>query len=237
MTSVFDAASVLDAITARFVVAVLRGPDVERTRLAVAALASAGVGAVEIAYTTPGATELIARLREEHPDVRVGAGTLRSTAQVKDAAAAGAEFLVSPGFDPEVAGRMADTGRLCAVGALTPTEVMKVAEYSTIPVIKLFPGSLGGPSYLKALRGPFPELQFMPTGGVTPVSLHRWVHAGAVAVGAGGELCPSVAVAAGDSAQIRTRASRFLAAARAAREDSTTTTDRGQETEDRSNDA
>jgi 2-dehydro-3-deoxyphosphogluconate aldolase/(4S)-4-hydroxy-2-oxoglutarate aldolase len=167
----------------------------------------------------------IAWIREEHPEVTVGAGTVRTPEHVRDAVAAGAAFLVSPGLDEDVARTMIDTGRLCSVGALTPTEVMAVAAYSEVPVVKLFPGSLGGPAYLRALRGPFPELRFMPTGGVAPESIASWMDAGAAAVGAGGELCPTSAIASRDSVEIQRRAHRFLTAVRSARESRTTSLD------------
>ncbi|WP_370615183.1 bifunctional 4-hydroxy-2-oxoglutarate aldolase/2-dehydro-3-deoxy-phosphogluconate aldolase [Mumia qirimensis] len=222
MTDGPDAATVLKALERDYVVAVLRAPDAERARTAIAALITGGVTAVEVAYTTPEATDVIDWVRTEHPEIVVGAGTVRTQQQVQDAAAAGAAFLVSPGLDAAVAGAMIDSGRMCAVGALSPTEVMAVAAYSGIPVVKLFPGSLGGPAYLRALRGPFPELRFMPTGGVAPESIRSWMEAGAAAVGAGGELCPSSAIATGDSAEIQRRARLFLTAVRSARDSRTT---------------
>jgi 2-dehydro-3-deoxyphosphogluconate aldolase/(4S)-4-hydroxy-2-oxoglutarate aldolase len=106
---------------------------------------------------------------------------------------------------------MADSGLLTMVGALTPSEVMAARRLSD--VVKLFPGSLGGPAYLKALRGPFPDIPFMPTGGVSRDNLQTWLDAGAVAVGAGGELVPAAALAAGDWRQVTERAAGFVAAA------------------------
>jgi 2-dehydro-3-deoxyphosphogluconate aldolase/(4S)-4-hydroxy-2-oxoglutarate aldolase len=131
-------------------------------------------------------------------------------AQVREAVAAGARYLVSPGLDAEVAAAMADSGLLSMVGALTPSEVMAARRVGD--VVKLFPGSLGGPAYLKALRGPFPNVPFMPTGGVSRDNVRAWLDAGAVAVGAGGELVPSAALAAGDWQQISDRAADFVAA-------------------------
>jgi 2-dehydro-3-deoxyphosphogluconate aldolase/(4S)-4-hydroxy-2-oxoglutarate aldolase len=86
-----------------------------------------------------------------------------------------------------------------------------------VDVVKLFPGALGGPAHLKALRAPLPDLEYMPTGGVSPENLHEWFAAGAMAVGAGGELCPAPALAAGRFDDVRERASRFAAALAACR--------------------
>jgi 2-dehydro-3-deoxyphosphogluconate aldolase/(4S)-4-hydroxy-2-oxoglutarate aldolase len=111
---------------------------------------------------------------------------------------------------------MLDTGRVVMTGAMTPTEVMGALELG-VDVVKIFPASLGGPSYLGALRGPFPDAPLMPTGGVSPDNLAAWFAAGAVAVGAGGDLANGASITASDWADLEQRAGRFTAALAAAR--------------------
>ncbi|WP_223172446.1 bifunctional 4-hydroxy-2-oxoglutarate aldolase/2-dehydro-3-deoxy-phosphogluconate aldolase [Microbacterium sp. NIBRBAC000506063] len=157
--------------------------------------------------------ELVAR----HGDsAYVGAGTVTTAAQAEQAADAGAEFLVSPGTLPSLAEAMRATGRVTMTGALTPSEVMLALELG-VDVVKIFPASLGGPGFLGALRGPFPDAPLMPTGGVTPDNVADWFAAGALAVGAGGDLASSALLAASDWDAIEQRAVRFAEALRAAR--------------------
>lgn len=206
-----DKPNVLAELRAAAVIAVLRAPAPDPARGACSALVEGGVRAIEVTYTTPEAASVIRWAAETFGNkIVVGAGTLTEVAQVREAVAAGARYLVSPGLDPEVAAAMADSGLLTMVGALTPSEVMAARRVGD--VVKLFPGSLGGPAYLKALRGPFPNVPFMPTGGVSRDNVRAWLDAGAVAVGAGGELVPSAALAAGDWQQISDRAADFVAA-------------------------
>lgn len=188
----------LDALRSARVVAVIRAPSAALAVRTSEALLDGGVSAVEITYSTPDAPNAIAELIARHGDrLTVGAGTIRSVAHVAAAVAAGAEFLVSPGTVPDLAAAMRSTDSLTVLGALTPTEVM-IADREGADLVKLFPASLGGPALLRALRGPFPDIRFMPTGGVTPGNLHQWLGAGAFAVGTGSDLCPPDAIAAED---------------------------------------
>lgn len=194
------------------VIAVIRAPDGERAKRAVAALVEGGVRAIEITYSTPGADRVIAGLRKEYADdIVVGAGTLTSTDQVSLSAEAGAEFLVSPGVEPVVAAAMRDSGVPFGLGAFTPSEVMAALRFGP-DLVKVFPGSLGGPGYLRALRGPLPDVPFMPTGGVSVDNARAWLDAGAVCLGAGGDLVPGGLLAADDYDGIRARAVAFMAA-------------------------
>jgi 2-dehydro-3-deoxyphosphogluconate aldolase/(4S)-4-hydroxy-2-oxoglutarate aldolase len=106
---------------------------------------------------------------------------------------------------------MLETGLLTMTGALTPTEVM-TANRLGVHVIKVFPGSLGGPSYLSALRGPFPDLKFMPTGGVSSENVGEWFRHGAFAVGAGGDLVSAKALQEGNMEEIARKAKEYIAA-------------------------
>lgn len=191
------------------VVAVLRAPDWRACVSAAEALVAGGVLGIEVTYTTPEAPRAIAALRESLPgDAVLGAGTVTTPLQAQVAVEAGATFLVSPGTTPELAAAMKETGVACLLGAVTPSEVMAALALGA-DVVKLFPASLGGPSYLSALRGPFPSVPFMPTGGVAPDNFAAWRKAGVAAVGAGSDLCPPAAVAAGDWDAITTRAAEY----------------------------
>ena len=137
-------------------VAVLRGPDPDTTLKMVAALVAGGVEGIEITYTTPRAAEVVATLDRTYGDrIVLGMGTLIEPAQAAEAQAAGARYLVSPHCEPALAQAMLATGLPAFIGALTPTEVMQAHKLGA-DVIKIFPGSLAGPDYLKSLRGPFP---------------------------------------------------------------------------------
>ncbi|SDT35322.1 2-keto-3-deoxy-phosphogluconate aldolase [Friedmanniella luteola] len=207
----------LRGLRAATVVAVLRAPTAEAGILATDALVAGGVTGIEITYSTPDAAAVIREVRRRHGDaVHLGAGTVLEPRQAREAVEAGAEFLVSPGTDAELAGAMLGSGVTVLSGALTPSEVMTALRLG-VHVVKLFPASLGGPAYLKALRGPFPQVDFVPTGGVNAGNLAEWLAAGAVAVGAGGELCPATAMADGDWATITANARQFSDAARRAR--------------------
>ncbi len=204
--------SVLERLEQHVVVAVMRAPDAGAAVSGAAALVDGGVRALEITYSTPGAADVIARLRAEYGDeVVVGAGTVTTTRQVAESVGAGADFLVSPGVTAEVAEAMRASGAPFALGALTPSEVMAATDLGA-DLVKLFPGSLGGPDYLRALRGPFPDVPFMPTGGVSVDNARTWLEVGAVCLGAGGDLVSADLLARGDHAEITRRARAFMAA-------------------------
>lgn len=202
----------LDRARATGVLAVLRAPSPELALEASEAIIRGGVTGIEVTYSTPDAPAVIRELVARHGDAAyVGAGTVTTEEQATAAAEAGAEFLVSPGTLPDLTRAMLDTGKVVMTGAMTPTEVMAALSLG-VDVVKIFPASLGGPSYLGALRGPFPDAPLMPTGGVTPDNLADWFRAGAVAVGAGGDLANGVSIKASDWADLTKRAERFAAA-------------------------
>jgi len=209
--------SALERLRQHVVVAVMRAPSPEAALSGVGALVEGGVRAIEVTYSTPRAPWVIARVREEYGDeVVVGAGTVTAPRQASEAADAGAQFLVSPGTTPTVAEAMRASGTPYALGALTPSEVMLAVELGA-DLVKLFPGSLGGPGHLRALRGPFPDLPFMPTGGVSVANARAWLDAGAVCLGAGGDLVSTTLLARGDHAEITSRAAAFMSAVAPAR--------------------
>jgi len=197
--------------------AVIRGPSPELTLKMVDALVEGGVYGIEITFTTPDAAQVVKSLDKKYgQEILLGMGTLTQTAQVEEAREVGANFIVSPHLEPELAERMVASGLGVMMGALTPSEVMHAYKIGS-DVVKVFPGSLGGPSYMKTLRGPFPHIPMMPTGGVNTDNLSEWFAAGAVAVGAGSKLCPPDWAEEGRYNDIRKRASEFVNAVEIAR--------------------
>jgi 2-dehydro-3-deoxyphosphogluconate aldolase / (4S)-4-hydroxy-2-oxoglutarate aldolase len=200
---------VLAAIRNDRVVAVIRGERVADPAGLATTLATAGIRTVEFTFTIPNALEAIEAASAS--GAIVGAGTVRDERQARDALAAGAQFLVSPACVPEVAHVAREGGVPVFLGALTPTEVDAAVKAGTTAV-KLFPAGLGGPRYLRDLRGPFPDVDFVPSGGVTEDNAREFLEAGAIAVYAGSGLAPPELVEAGDHEEIGRRAHAFVAA-------------------------
>lgn len=193
------------------VLAVVRAPSAESALLAADALIAGGIVGLEITYSTPDAPAVICELNARYRErIYLGAGTVTTSEQAMMAAHAGARFLVSPGTRRALTAAMKDTGLLVMTGALTPSEVMAAVEYGS-DVVKIFPASLGGPAFLTALRGPFPDLAMMPTGGITPDNVETWFAAGAIAVGAGGDLLSGADLAAGRYDEVERKARLFAA--------------------------
>jgi 2-dehydro-3-deoxyphosphogluconate aldolase/(4S)-4-hydroxy-2-oxoglutarate aldolase len=196
---------------------VLRAPDAEGAVRAVAALLAGGIRAIEITYTTPAAGEVIASLAgQSDVDIVLGAGTVLTPEQAAEAAAAGAQFVVTPGTTPALAAAIVATEAAAILGAFIPSEVIDVLAMGA-DAVKIFPASVGGPRYLKALRGPMPDVPLMPTGGVTTDNVGEWLDAGALCVGAGGELCSAAMIANGEWDEIERRAAAFAHAVKTAR--------------------
>lgn len=207
----------LEAIRRVGLIAVLRAPSETLAIDMVDALVAGGVTGIEITYTTPNAPAVVRALHERHgPGIVLGMGTLTRPEQAAEARSAGARFVVSPHVDSALAGAMVASGLVTMIGALTPTEVQAAFTLGA-DVVKLFPASLVGPAYIGSLRGPFPEIPMMPSGGVSAENVGDWFRAGAVAVSAGGELCPVEWARAGRFADISDRARSFVAAVEAAR--------------------
>lgn len=198
------------------VIAVLRAPDTARALQTVDALVAGGITGIEITYTTPDTADMIRTALDRYGDsALIGAGTVTKPSQAREAADAGARFLVTPGTRPEVAQAVVATAVPAMFGAFTASELMTAVELGATAV-KLFPAGLSGPELLRALRAPFPDVPIVPTGGVRPDNLATWLEAGALAVGAGGELCSATAIAADDWDEIERRARAFSAALREA---------------------
>jgi 2-dehydro-3-deoxyphosphogluconate aldolase / (4S)-4-hydroxy-2-oxoglutarate aldolase len=200
---------VISAIRSDRVVAVIRGVRIVDPAGLAATFADSGIRAVEFTFTIPEALTAIETAAGS--DAIVGAGTVRDEGQAQAALAAGAQFLVSPACVPEVASVAREAGVPVFLGALTPTEVDAAVKAGTTAV-KLFPAGLGGARYLRDLRGPFPDVDFVPSGGVTENNAREFLGAGAIAVYAGSSLAPPELVEAGNHAEISRRARAFVAA-------------------------
>lgn len=186
-----DKKDTLNKIKEIGLLAVIRGPSPDLTIKMVAALVAGGVTGIEITFSTPDASLVVETLAQDFGErILLGMGTLTDSEHAEMAVRAGARFLVSPHCEKNLADAMRTTGLPIMLGALTPTEVMQAYRYGS-DVVKIFPGSLGGPGYLKALRGPYPYIPMMPTGGVSVDNIGAWFAAGAFAVGAGSNLCPT----------------------------------------------
>ncbi|HEV3330862.1 MAG TPA: bifunctional 4-hydroxy-2-oxoglutarate aldolase/2-dehydro-3-deoxy-phosphogluconate aldolase [Bryobacteraceae bacterium] len=197
------------------IVPVVRASSRHQAQMAVEAIWAGGIPIAEITMTVPGAIEVIAQLsRSIGSEVLIGAGTCLDTDTAKACLQAGAQFLVSPGFDcPTVElARQQDT--LVMAGALTATEVI-TAFRSGSDFVKIFPcGNVGGPSYIKALKAALPQIPMVPTGGVNLQNAAEFLLAGASAIGVGGELISRAALEAGDAAAITAMARQYVDALR-----------------------
>ena len=201
---------VLEKVKALGLLAVIRGPSPELTVQMVEALIHGGVLGIEITYSTPNAEEVVKTLAKKFGDeIVLGMGTLTKIEQAATAKAAGANFLVSPICESNLVKSMVASELLTMAGAFTPTEVFQAYSLGT-DVVKVFPGSLGGPAYIKALKGPFPYIPMMPTGGVNAGNVADWFASGVVAVGAGSELCPPQLAKEGNFAEITRKAAEFV---------------------------
>lgn len=171
------------------IVAIVRGTFSTEQILAIGdTLADAGITAMEVTLNSPGAPDHIAALRRRVGDrMLVGAGTVRTPKQVDESIAAGAQFLVSPGFDPDSVAKSLKADVLHLPGVFTPTEAQQAAGMGC-RLLKLFPADTLGPTYLRAVRAPLDDVDFVPTGGVNVANIADWRRAGAAAVAAGSTL-------------------------------------------------
>jgi len=210
--------NVLPGLLAAGLIPVIRAESSDRAIRITEALIEGGVGSIEITMTVPGAFDVIRAVSERFRDrVLVGAGTVTTVAQLEGALDAGARFIVSPAVVPDVIRVARARDVVMMPGAFTPTEVLNAWQLGG-DVIKIFPAShVGGASYLRALKGPFPDIPFCPTGGVSLETIADFVQAGAVAVGVGGELVSKKAIEASDYATLTSLARQFVAALAKAR--------------------
>eukprot|EP00913_Durusdinium_trenchii_P008796 g8262.t1 len=199
------------------IVAILRAPSGEVLANVAEALYESGIDVIEVTFTVPGVLDIISDVRSRLDDkVLLGAGTVLDTESARAAMLAGAEFIVCPTVNTDVIRMCNRYDKVVMPGAFTPTEVLTAWEAGA-DVVKVFPADVGGPSYLKALHGPLPQVRLMPTGGVNLNTLPEFVNAGACAVGLGSALVESRAVQSNDLDRIRELATRYVELMRAVR--------------------
>ena len=199
------------------IVPVVRANSPSEAAFAAQAVSQGGIPIVEITMTVPGAIGLISELVRYTPEVLVGAGTVLDAETARLCLDAGAQFLVSPGFDLETVKLAAQEDVVIMAGALTPTELMAACRAGA-DFVKIFPcAQVGGAAYIKALKGPFPQVPLVPTGGVNLETAANFIAAGAAALGVGGELIDRDAIQSGRSAVIENLARKFMDVVRNAR--------------------
>ncbi len=212
----FAKIEVLKQILTSGLVAVIRAENPDQATSIAEACALGGVAALEITFTVPGASGVIEHLAKKcSQQILLGAGTVLDPETARIAILAGAQFVVSPSLNPE-------TARLCnryqvpyMPGAATMREVVEAMECGA-DIVKVFPGEIMGPAFVKAVKGPLPQAQLMPTGGVTLENVSDWIKAGSVAVGVGGNL--TAGAKSGDFASITRLARQFVEKIKEARE-------------------
>lgn len=211
-----DKELVLTKITDVGVVAVVRAESGEKAKRIADACMEGGVPAIELTFTVPFAHKVIEELAKEYSDgsMILGAGTVMDSETARIAILSGAQYIVSPYFDPETV-RLCNRYRVPAMpGAMTIKEVVSAMEAGA-DVVKVFPGEAFGPKILKAIKGPVPQAKLMPTGGVDVNNVGEWIKAGACAIGAGGALTGGAKT--GDYAAITATAKEFVRKVKEAR--------------------
>jgi 2-dehydro-3-deoxyphosphogluconate aldolase/(4S)-4-hydroxy-2-oxoglutarate aldolase len=188
----------------------VRVNSLELARFAAETVYAAGIPIVEVTLTVPGALDVINYLANRYPDMAVGAGTILDEDLAKRCVEAGARFLTSPGFVPEVVTYAKKADVVVFPGALTPTEVIAAWKAGS-DFVKIFPTSpVGGVQYIRALKVPLPQIPLIVTGGVNQVTALEFIMAGATAIGVGAELFPYEALKLRQEKRIHELARRFI---------------------------
>jgi 2-dehydro-3-deoxyphosphogluconate aldolase/(4S)-4-hydroxy-2-oxoglutarate aldolase len=198
------------------IIAVVRAESADQALKIAEACKAGGIQAIEITMTVPGAVDVIKELVKAYPgkEILVGAGTVLDPETARACILAGAEFIVSPNLNPDTIKLTHRYGKIIMPGTYTITEIVSAMELGA-DVVKFFPGSLGGPAAIKAIRGPLPHVPFCPTGGVSLDNVTDWVKAGVVAVGVGGQLTKGAKT--GDYDSITAIAKEFITLIKTAR--------------------
>ncbi len=201
------------------IIPVVRAASADQAMRAAEAVCAGGIPVVEVTMTVPGAIDLIERLvKQMGSDMLIGAGTVIDAETAQRCVDAGAEFLVSPGFDLNTVQLANRIGKLVMAGALTPTEVITAWKAGS-DLVKILPcGTVGGAKYIKALKAPLPQVPMVPTGGVNLETAAAFIHAGADALGVGGELIIPSALNSGSAHQITELARQYVAIVQQARQ-------------------
>jgi len=191
-------------------VPVLRAESEEQAIALAEAISDGGVTCLEVTMTVPGAVRVIARLAKERPEILLGAGTVLDAETAHACIAEGAQFVVSPAFNAKTVELCRKEGIAVLPGALTPTEIL-TAWQAGADVVKVFPASaMGGAKYLKSIKAPLPQIELIPTGGVSLTTAREFLEAGAYALGVGADLVDTKAIAAGHAWKITENAARYL---------------------------
>jgi 2-dehydro-3-deoxyphosphogluconate aldolase / (4S)-4-hydroxy-2-oxoglutarate aldolase len=200
------------------VIPVVRATSADEAMRAIDAIREGGIPVLEITMTVPGAVKLIEEVAKRYgKDVLVGAGTVLDPETATACISSGARFVVSPALNLETIACCRRLAVAVMPGALTPTEVVQ-AWNAGADFVKVFPaGAVGGPSYLKALKAPLPQIELVPTGGVSLKTAGDFIRAGAAALGVGADLVDINAIREGQSALITERAKQFIEIVREAR--------------------
>jgi 2-dehydro-3-deoxyphosphogluconate aldolase/(4S)-4-hydroxy-2-oxoglutarate aldolase len=198
------------------VVAVVRAQSEAQAMQIVDACIDAGIVGIEITFTVPGAANIIQALAAKYQpeQILIGAGTVLDAPTARAAILAGAQFVVSPCLNVETVKLCLSYQVACMAGAMTIKETLDCMQAGA-DIVKIFPGNLFGPKIIKAIHGPLPQAKLMPTGGVSAENAGEWIQAGAVAVGAGGDLTKGAKT--GDFASITKIGRQMIEAVRAAR--------------------
>ncbi|MBI4278602.1 MAG: bifunctional 4-hydroxy-2-oxoglutarate aldolase/2-dehydro-3-deoxy-phosphogluconate aldolase [Armatimonadetes bacterium] len=197
------------------VVPIIRAPSPEHALRIADALLDGDLPTIEVTFTVPGALEVLRDLRRRAPGILLGAGTVLDGETARAAILEGADFLVSVVAPPDVMATAHRYSVLAIPGAYTPQEIMNAVAMGA-SVVKVFPAEIGGPAYLRALRGPLPQVRLFPTGGVSAANVKEWFDAGAFAVGVGSALIGDV-LKTEDYRGLTARAREMMAAVRQGR--------------------
>ena len=209
-----ESSKVIELIARGRIIAILRGDFGGREEEIASTLVDSGVTAMEVTLNSPGAVHSINLLAKAFGNrVAIGAGTVLRTAEVEQVAEAGAQFIVSPNRDVRVIEATKRCDLVSLPGCFTPSEMVEAIQAGA-DAIKVFPASSLGPSFIRSLRGPLPDIRLVPTGGVTLVSIGDYFAAGAWAVGTGSELVGSYVLEPNGLELLRGRAVSFVAATR-----------------------
>ncbi len=213
-----DKEQVLQRIHEVGLIPVLRAQSATEALQLADAIAAGGVSVLEVTMTVPGAVDVIRQIVEHSGDrVLVGAGTVMDPETAQACMLAGARFIVSPSLNLKTIEICRLRGIAVFPGALTPTEVVTAWDAGA-DAVKVFPCSaVGGAKYLKALKAPLPQIELIPTGGVSLATAAEFLAAGAFALGVGGDLVDNAAIARGEPELITRNAEKYLAIVRAAR--------------------
>jgi 2-dehydro-3-deoxyphosphogluconate aldolase/(4S)-4-hydroxy-2-oxoglutarate aldolase len=203
-------AEVLAEIKKIGLVPVLRAESEEQAMQLAGAIADGGVTCLEVTMTVPAAVRVIARLTKERPEILLGAGTVLDAETAHACIEEGAQFVVSPAFNLKTVEYCRKQSIAVLPGALTPTEILTAWEAGA-DVVKVFPASaMGGAKYLKSIKAPLPQIELIPTGGVSLMTAHEFLEAGAFALGVGADLVDTKAIAAGHGWKITENARHYL---------------------------